>query len=192
MTPHEVDSVKHQLGESILKQIKQNGTEKNFEDLLFDNLTRQRLEEVNTRLIANGVAIQGLFELLNEINLYYTTHGDSRLIATQKDLPNYKQICDLQKKQNDLFTKAREDFEQIDEGQIVGNAGSSTNSSNSLHEAILKACESYNKYLKDPSFNAVIKRVDILCIDYIQLLNLIQMKYAYGIDYNLNNELLDD
>lgn len=159
-------------------------------DLAYSAASTQKMLEVGQRLQVNFIGTQNFTRALETINNYYNSQvADSLLLSSQVKksnmlgiLKSQDEIISLQTKATKQFEITRKEIERINSNNVLDVH----QKAELIKKELDKSRKIYNEYVNSPAILMFIKQMDKMCLDYIAFLNLIQLKYGYNVELDLD------
>lgn len=167
--------------QSLVKE-QTKGKSKEEKELASTYLSLLYYQSIGNRYRANMYMVGKLIEEFSAIDNYYLNHHgiDSVLMVTQIDINTRDEALNQLKKIDRLTTSTNNQSQDL-----VQKAAQDINNKNK--QRVLKDVRKYKelqyKYYSNPVLYEFVGNMDKICLDYIEFLNLIQLKYAYNVDY---------
>lgn len=171
--------------DSVLQTLKLDNKER---DNLHCIIAMHRIKSVNKRLTANLFGVDNAVETLSKVEKFYSNHADSTLFLSQIDDESLKTAAKALNELKELSHKCKHSMiRALSEIDKINN-GSSKDcvKARRRKKEIQKVHNALKNYYDEPAFNTLIKSMDMQCMDYIAFLNIVQLKYAYNVDLDLD------
>lgn len=128
-------------------------------------------------------ALHNFIKLTKDIHSYYSSTSDSILLSAQI---NWDKANDIDNSMNIIIKNLDDILKNIDESNKITENSKDLNFSKyaEIRYAETEKLKNKIKHLfEDESYKNTISGLDDMCLNFINFLNLIQLKYAYNLDY---------
>lgn len=172
--------------DSVLQTLKLDNKER---DNLHCIIAMHRIESVNKRLTANLFGVDNAVETLSKVEKFYSNHADSTLFLSQIDDESLKTAAKALNELKELSHKCKHSMIRAlsEINKINKDSSRECVKARRLKKEIQKIHNAFKNYYEDPAFTTFINVVDTVCLDYMAFLNIVQLKYAYNVDFDLEN-----
>ncbi|MCQ2116976.1 MAG: hypothetical protein MJY76_02415 [Bacteroidales bacterium] len=174
------------------KQLKKKKNMKLLTDYAYNYLALEKIENVYKRLGSNSIGAKKMDETLLKItSYYYSNTADSTLLISQINNGVMANTLEALSLINESLSKASNSVKKYRAllNEIYQNPSTDIFIKVSRTKNIIQSlCKELNNTLAISAYNDYINGLDAMCGEYIAFLNLMQLKYAYKVDLDIDSK----
>lgn len=152
-------------------------------DFMNHILRKQHYKHIISKFGIQFNAVHNFIKLTKDIHSYYLSKSDSTLLSAQI---NWDKARDIDNSMNIIIKNLDEISKTLDESNKIIEKSKDLEFSKDAeirYAETEKLKNPITHLFEDESYKNTISGMDDMCLDFINFLNLIQLKYAYNLDY---------